>query len=109
MMDGPHIFGFSPEALFIIATSALASAWRVLSNASINAATLTLVGLILLSAIRPPLLFASQMLNFLAGCPRPRCTPAVPATLRQMPEGVNILLTVKIAHSPAAAFLDRLL
>src|SRR5437899_11474249 len=53
MIDGPHIFGFSPVALCISLTSTLASArllWSV--SASMNAATLALVGLALLSAIR---------------------------------------------------------
>src|SRR5208282_800059 len=52
MMDGPHMFGFSPAALCISLTSALASARLVASaRASINAATLNLVGLVLFSAI----------------------------------------------------------
>src|SRR5258707_10676215 len=52
MMDGPHIFGFSPVALCINLTSALASArWVGSVMAPINAATLNLVGLVLLSAI----------------------------------------------------------
>src|SRR5258708_8332166 len=52
MIDGPHILGFSPVALCINLTSALASA-RLAGSvmASINAATLNLVGLVLLSAI----------------------------------------------------------
>src|SRR5476651_11327 len=54
MIDGPHIFGFSPVALCINLTSALASARLVSSvRASINAGTLSLVGLVLLSAIAP--------------------------------------------------------
>src|ERR1017187_4357397 len=45
MIDGPHIFGFSPVALCINLTSALASARLVSSvRASINAGTLSLVG-----------------------------------------------------------------
>jgi hypothetical protein len=54
--DGrPHIFGFSPAAFCINLTSALASARRLWSViASINADTLNLVGLVLLSAIHPP-------------------------------------------------------
>src|ERR1039457_283944 len=52
MIEGPHIFGFSPVALCINLTSALASARLVSSvSASINAATLSWVGLVLLSAI----------------------------------------------------------
>src|SRR6185312_8995937 len=52
MIEGPHIFGFSPVALCINLTSTLASARLVSSvSASINAETLTLVGLLLLSAI----------------------------------------------------------
>src|SRR5664279_1819757 len=55
MMDGPHIFGFSPDALCINLTSALASARLVSSGiASIYAATLTSVGLVLFSAIVVP-------------------------------------------------------
>src|SRR6478672_10104956 len=55
MMDGPHIFGFSPAAFCINLTSALASARRLWSViASINADTLNLVGLVLLSGIHPP-------------------------------------------------------
>src|SRR3974390_2845813 len=52
MIDGPHIFGFSPDALCINFASALASA-RLRSSviASMNAATLTSVGLVLFSAI----------------------------------------------------------
>src|ERR1019366_3243034 len=54
MIDGPHIFGSSPVALCINLTSALASARLVSSvRASINAGTLSLVGLVLLSAIAP--------------------------------------------------------
>src|ERR1039458_647083 len=55
MIDGPHIFGFSPDALCINLTSALASA-RLVSSvmASMNAATLTSVGLVLFSAIVIP-------------------------------------------------------
>jgi hypothetical protein len=53
-MDGPHIRGFSPAALCISLASALASVRLVGSvMASINAATLKLVGLVLLSAISP--------------------------------------------------------
>src|SRR5215831_12726189 len=52
MMDGPHIFGFSPDAFCINLTSALASARRLASvSESMNSATLILVGLVLLSAI----------------------------------------------------------
>jgi hypothetical protein len=62
MMDGPHIRGFSPDALCITLTSALASVRLVGSMiASINAATLKLVGLVLLSAIAPA--FRTQRLN----------------------------------------------
>ena len=62
MMDGPHIFGFSPAAFCINLTSALASARLVESvMASINAATLNLVGLVLLSAIALP--FVSPKAN----------------------------------------------
>ena len=52
MMDGPHIFGFSPATLCINFTSAFASA-RFASSvmASINAVTLTSVGFVLFSAI----------------------------------------------------------
>src|ERR1035441_3963230 len=54
IMDGPHIFGFSPVTLCINLASALASARLVWSvSASINAATLNLVGLVLFSAIHP--------------------------------------------------------
>src|SRR6478672_5678118 len=70
MMDGPHIFGFSPAAFCINLTSALASArlsWSV--SASINSATLILVGLVLLSAIHPPLrLFAWILLPLQEFC-----------------------------------------
>ena len=53
-MDGPHIRGFSPATLSIILTIALASARLVGSvMALINADTLKLVGLVLLSAISP--------------------------------------------------------
>src|SRR5713226_2367554 len=54
MIDGPHIFGFSPDALRINLTSALASA-RLVGSVSvpINAATLNLLGLVLFSAILP--------------------------------------------------------
>src|SRR5580704_6753467 len=56
MIEGPHIFGFSPVAFCINLTSTLASARLVLSvSASINAPTLSLVGLVLFSAI--PLAF----------------------------------------------------
>ena len=52
MMDGPHIFGFSPDAACITLTRTLASVRRVGSEiVSMNAATLKLVGLVLLSAI----------------------------------------------------------
>lgn len=51
----PHIFGFSPAALCINLTSALASVRLAVSaRASANAATLSLAGLVLFSAIRPP-------------------------------------------------------
>jgi hypothetical protein len=51
-MDGPHIFGFSPAVLCINLTNALASARLVGSGrASMNAATLNLVGLVLFTAI----------------------------------------------------------
>src|ERR1035438_2375873 len=54
MIDGPHIFGSSPVALCINLTSALASARLVSSvRASINAGTLSLVGLVLFSAMAP--------------------------------------------------------
>src|SRR5665213_4554986 len=54
MMAGPHITAFSPVAPCIIFTSALASARLVLSeSASTNAVTLTLVALVLFSAICP--------------------------------------------------------
>src|SRR5207245_170305 len=52
MMDSPHILGFSPAALRINLMSDLASArfdWS--ASLSMNAATLNLVGLVLLSAI----------------------------------------------------------
>src|SRR5271170_6653776 len=55
MMDGPHMCGFSPAALFINLTSALASVRRVWSVMAFrNAVTLNLVGLVLFlfSAIR---------------------------------------------------------
>src|ERR1700683_2777810 len=52
MIDGPHIFGFSPVAFCINLISTLASARLVGSvRASINAATFCLVGLVLFSAI----------------------------------------------------------
>jgi len=55
MMDGPHIRGFCPDALCITFTSALASVRLVGSvMAAINAETLKLVGLVLLSAIFLP-------------------------------------------------------
>jgi hypothetical protein len=61
MMEGPHILGFSEVALCINFTSALASARLVWSvRAAINAATLTLVGLVLFSAIVPPFRLAWQ-------------------------------------------------
>src|SRR5689334_23418626 len=54
MMEGPHIFGFSPAAFCINLTSALASERRPSSViASINADTLTFVALVLFSAIHP--------------------------------------------------------
>src|SRR5260370_41036223 len=54
MIEGPHISAFSPVALCINLTSALASVRLVSSvSASINAATLSLVGLVLLSVIVP--------------------------------------------------------
>src|SRR5258706_5840285 len=54
MIDGPHIFRFSPDALCINLTRALASARLVWSvSASMNTATLNLVGLVLFSAIHP--------------------------------------------------------
>src|SRR5665213_336311 len=54
MMAGPHITAFSPVAPCIIFTRALASARLVLSeSASTNAVTLTLVALVLFSAICP--------------------------------------------------------
>src|SRR5580692_8034075 len=63
MIDAPHIRGFSPAALCITLTSALASARLVGSvRPSINAATLSLVGLVLLSAISP----SSVLLQFSA-------------------------------------------
>src|SRR5712691_3340208 len=62
MIEGPHIFGFSPVALCINLTSALASARLVSSvSASINAATLSLVGLVLLSAIPPAFRFFQRL------------------------------------------------
>src|SRR5215469_4868094 len=61
MMDGPHIFGFSPAALSIRLTSTLASARLVGSvRASINAVTLNLVGLVLFSAVLFRLPFRSK-------------------------------------------------
>src|SRR5579864_6896065 len=52
MIEGPHIFGFWPVAFCISLTSALASARLDSSgSAAINAATLSWVGLVLLSAI----------------------------------------------------------
>src|SRR5580658_6172019 len=55
MIEGPHIIAFSPAALCINLTSALASArWVASASASMNAAALSLVGLVLLSAIRAP-------------------------------------------------------
>src|SRR5579862_6652603 len=55
MIEGPHMIAFSPVALCINLTSALASArWVPSVSASMNAAALSLVGLVLLSAIRPP-------------------------------------------------------
>jgi hypothetical protein len=54
MIEGPHLFGFSLVAPCINLTSTLASV-RVVSSVSesIHAETLTLVGLVLLSAIPP--------------------------------------------------------
>src|ERR1700682_3631061 len=61
MIEAPHIFGFSPVALRINLISALASARLVSSgSASTNAATLTLVGLVLFSAIPPTGLLPSS-------------------------------------------------
>src|SRR5882724_5512800 len=61
MIEGPHIVGFSPAAFCINLTSALASARLLWSgSASMNFATLTLVGLVLLSAIYPPPFQCSQ-------------------------------------------------
>ena len=52
MIDGPHIFGFSPVTLCISLTSAFASARLVWSLiAAMNSATLAMVGLVLFSAI----------------------------------------------------------
>src|SRR6476469_3665071 len=57
MMEGPHILGFSPAAFCNNLTRALASERRLWSViASINADTLNLVGLVLLSAMLPFLL-----------------------------------------------------
>src|ERR1035438_7606393 len=73
MIDGPHIFGFSPVALCINLTSALASARLVSSvSASINAETLILVGLVLLSAIL-------QSLIQRKGKAQPGTSPAKPS------------------------------
>src|SRR5215469_3217731 len=53
MMDGPHILGFSAAAARINLTKALASARLAgFVRASMNAATLNLVGLVLFCAIR---------------------------------------------------------
>src|SRR6266567_1110484 len=72
MIDGPHIFGFSPVALCISLTSALASARLVWSaTAAMNAATLTLVAFVLFSAIRralPSLLAHTTIAITPAGC-----------------------------------------
>src|SRR5262245_183405 len=58
MMDGPHILGGSPVTSRISLTRAFASSRLVWSASwSINAATLTVVGLVLFSAILPPVLF----------------------------------------------------
>src|SRR5882724_9432017 len=52
-MDGPHICGFSPDAVCSNFTSVLASARRVGSAIElINAVTLSSVGLVWFSAIR---------------------------------------------------------
>src|SRR5579862_6330575 len=52
MIEGPHIFGFSPVAPCISLASSFASVrLEVSGSASMNAATLSLVGLVLLSAI----------------------------------------------------------
>src|SRR6266481_1970136 len=66
MIDGPHTFGFSPLAPCISLTSTLASArlvWSVIE--SMNAATLALVGLVLLSAIRRLLDFCWRTPHYL--------------------------------------------
>src|SRR5579864_102731 len=58
MIEGPHIFGFSPVAVCMSLTRALASARLVWSvSALMNAVTLTLVGLVLFSAMFVPQAF----------------------------------------------------
>jgi hypothetical protein len=52
MIDGPHILGFSPVALFIILITAFASKRRAGSRASTNAATLASVALVLFTVMR---------------------------------------------------------
>src|SRR2546425_696969 len=84
MIDGPHIFGFSPVALCISLTSTLASARLVWSvSASMNAATLALVGLVLLSAIRralPSFVGAHHYINHASRLHRFRSTGPPEAT-----------------------------
>src|SRR6266481_5409748 len=73
MMDGPHIFGFSPVALCINLTSALASArWVGSVMAPINAATLNLVGLVLLSVIPSAFRFFRRLTWLCGSRSRPR-------------------------------------
>jgi hypothetical protein len=65
MMDGPHIFGFSPTAFCISLTRTLASARLISSgSASINAETLNSVGLVLFSAIAAAFLLEVDLVRF---------------------------------------------
>src|SRR5664279_1973793 len=77
MIDGPHIFGFSPVAACISLTSARASA-RLFSSATapMKAATLAFVCFVLFSAIRSALPLRD---DFSEHAPRGRRSPLVPA------------------------------
>src|SRR5476649_1008303 len=100
MIDGPHIFGFSPVALCINLTSALASARLVSSvRASINAGTLSLVGLVLLSAIAPAFPIFQRLIQRKGRAQPGTLTPGTlhrgPCLHPELLQGVN-----EVAQSP---------
>src|SRR5580700_9077597 len=112
MMDGPHIFGFSPLDFCINLTSALASARLVASvRASINAGTLNLVGLVLFSAIsRPPFLPQVSLTWGKARAPQmPIAASVWPHTAQPQSPASAILLVVSISpqRRPAELPVDH--